>query len=252
MLPKRYIKEQTKYSVYTHLFSCIAIVLLSSLIPTLVSSVALNRVMSSVSLTVEDLDLFMSGTLDESSGVYVRVIDFVERYFKAQLITLFATFINLPFQYSLVRYFLVLAGTPADKTCSFRVFFSATENIKAFSKGAVLMLIISVLSGIGIVVGYFPVYLTYCMAPFYLATSSEPKVLKALSQSRKLMSGNRADAFLALLEFILIRAVAFLLSLMGLSLFAVIIEIVGTSLFYTALAVIFVRLDSALRKKEQQ
>ena len=243
MLPSAHIKSHAKYAVYSHLLSCFAILIISSLLPAIVSNYVTSRLFQDVKITVDQLTSYIEGTLDSSSEVYGNITVFLKEYGIAQLIILFTNLINMPFQYLAMRYFLVLAGTPADKTCSFRAFFSGMEKPGALVKGAVIVLISGILSVFGIVVGYFPVYLAFCMAPFYLALSPETGVFEALSKSRKLMKRHKMEAFMILLEFIVFILGAYLLSFAGMGIIAIFVEIMAKALLNTTLAVIFVRLD---------
>lgn len=245
MLSKFQIKEHSKYAVYTHLFSCFAVVFLSTLIPTVVLSAALSHHISGFDMNSINFTDFLTGALDASSVTFKRTLEFIEGFGKVYLFYIFAELINLPFKYCVMRYFLVLSGTPADRKCSFAVFFSGSENISAFLKGAFVILITDILSAIGIIVGYFPIYLALCMAPFYIAIDGKTGVFKALSKSRALMKGNKMAAFSILLEFILVRLGASLLSSFGLGFISLIIDTMAYALFNTTLAVIFVRLDRA-------
>ena len=243
MLSKFHIKEHSKLAVYTHLFSCFFVVFLSTLIPTVVLSVALSSHTSGFDMNSINLTDFFAGTLDESSLTFTRTLEFIQGFGRVYLFYIVAELINLPFKYCLMRYFLVLSGTPVDQKCSFRVFFSGCENISSFIKGAFAILIIDTLSAICIFVGYFPVYLALCMSPFYIAIDNKTGLFSALSKSRRLMKGHKKEAFLILLEFILVRLGASLLSSMGLTFLSFIIDTMAYALFLTTLAVIFVRLD---------
>jgi len=243
MLSKFHIKEHSKYAVYTHLFSCFAIVFLSTLIPTAVLSVALSRHVSGFDMNSINLTDFFAGVLDTSSLTFTRTLEFVRGFGRVYLFYIIAELINLPFKYCLMRYFLILSGTPSDIKCSFAVFFSGCENVSSFIKGALVILIIDILSAIGIFTGYFPVFLAFCMAPFYIAIDGKTGVFASLSKSRGLMKGHKKEAFSILLEFILARLGASLLSSFGLSFLSLIIDTMAYALFSTTLAVIFVRLD---------
>lgn len=243
MLSKFHIKEHSKYAVYTHLFSCFAVVFMSTLIPTVVLSVAFSCHVSGFDMNGINLTDFLAGTLDTSSLTFTRTVEFIQGFFKVYLFYIIAELINLPFKYCLMRYFLVLSGTPSDTKCSFAVFFSGSENVSAFLKGALVILITDIVSAIGIFVGYFPVFLAFCMAPFYIAIDGKTGIFKALSKSRKLMKGYKKETFSILLEFILVRLGASLLSSFGLSFISLIIDTMAYALFTTTLAVIFVRLD---------
>ena len=235
MLLKNQIKERAKYSVYTHLFSVFFIVFLASLIPNFVSSVAMGRVMAGIGTDFEQID----------------AAQFLKDYNIASALTLVATFINLPFQYCLFRYFLILSGTPATKTCSFRAYFSGCENVGAFLKGAVIVLILELLSAFGIFVGYFPVYLAFCMAPFLLAMNPEIKITQAFRESRRIMRGHKKEAFSIILEFVLVRVGALILSLLGLSFFSLLVDTMALSLLYTSLATIFITLKADEKKENE-
>lgn len=243
MLSKFHIKEHAKFSVYTHLFSCLIIVFLSTLIPTVVLSVSFSQYVSGFDMNSIDLTGLLAGTIDATSLTFKRTVDFIQGFGRVYIFYIVAELINLPFKYCLMRYFLVLSGTPSDGKCSFAVFFSGCENVSSFLKGAIVILVTDVLSAIGIVVGYFPVFLAFCMAPFYIAMDGKTGVFSALSKSRRLMRGHKKETFSILLEFILVRLGASLLSSFGLSFLAAIIDTMAYALFVTTLAVIFVRLD---------
>ncbi len=238
MLPKTEIKQHTKYAVYSHLFSCFLVMFTASFIPSVVSSFATRRIFSGVNISSADFD---------------AVHFFIEHYkdfLLAEILSFLAIVINLPFEYLLMRYYFILSGTPANAKCSLKVFFSGMENVSAFLKGALIVLIISVLSALGIIVGYYPVFLTFCMAPFYLALDPKLGVGKALSKSRALMKGHKKETFLITLEFIIMQLVASIFSAMGVGLISVVLEAVAQSLFYTCLAVVFVQLDRAKNKEK--
>lgn len=243
MLSKFHIKEHAKFSVYTHLFSCFAVVFLSTLIPSLVLSVSTAKYVSGFDMNTVNLTSFLGGALDPDSITFQQTFEFVRGFGKVYLFYFFAELINLPFKYCLMRYFLILSGAPADVKCSFRVFFSGSENVSSFIKGAVVILITDIISAIAVFVGYFPVYLMFCMAPFYIAIDGKNGIFASLLKSCRLMRGHKREAFAILLEFILVRLGASLLSSFGLSFFAVIIDTMAYALFNTTLAVIFVRLD---------
>ncbi len=246
MLPKFQVKGHAKYSVYSHIFSCFMMLIIASLIPSIVSGVVIDRVFEGVTVTNEELEGFIAGTLDKASGSYSKITALLDDYAIAQVIMLVTNVINMPFQYLLVRYFLVLAGTPADRVCSFRVFFSGMDNVSAFIKGAVIMLLLDLASMLGIIVGFFPVYLALCMAPFYFALDPKLGIFKAFSKSRALMKGHKKEAFMILLEFILVIVGAYILDFAGMSFIAFPIEALARALMLTTLAVIFVRLDKGV------
>ncbi len=231
MLPAVQIKQHTKYAVWSHIFSCFLVMLAASLIPNLISNVATEQLFSGVNLSDPNFDVF--AFVSEKSGKIAI----------AQLISLAALLINLPFEYLLIRYYFVLSGTPAGAKCSLRVFFSGLENTKGFLKGAVIVFLLNTFSFFGLIVGYFPVFLTFCMAPFYLAVDSKISIGKAFSQSRKLMKGHRLEVFLIIIEFIALELIALFLSFFGAGLFSTLLSSVAQSLMYTCLAVIFVFLN---------
>lgn len=243
MLPKIQIKGHAKYAVYSHLFSCFIMIIISSLVPTIVTTVVSERLVQGISITFEEVEAYIMGTLDKMSEAYAKVEAFVDEYTLAQGIVFVTNIINLPFQYLLMRYFLVLAGTPADKVCSFRVYFSGMENVTALIKGAVIMLLFDLLTTLGIVVGFFPVYLAFCMAPFYFALDPTTGIFKAFSKSRALMKGHKKEAFVILLEFILVIIGSSVLEYTGMGFLAFPIQALARSLMFTTLAVIFVKLD---------
>ena len=243
MLPKFQIKGHAKYAVYSHIFSCFIMLIIASIVPSIVSGVVIDRVFEGVTVTNEELEGFISGTLDKASEAYSKITALLDDYTTAQVIMLVTNVINMPFQYLLIRYFFVLAGTPADKVCSFRVFFSGMENIPALVKGAVIMLLLDLASSVGVVVGFFPVYLALCMAPFYFILDPKLGVFKAFSKSRALMKGHKKEAFLIILEFVLVIVGAYILDFAGMSFIAFPIEALARALMLTTLAVIFVRLD---------
>lgn len=224
MLSRVQIKQQAKYAVYTHMVSCILIMILTSLFPTLVLTVMVSPLIKSM----QDMASF-SVTVGQSIAFCV--------------VYLASIVLNTPFQYCAMRYFLILSGTPSNKKCSVKVYFSGTENIGSMIKGALSVILFSLLSCIGIFVGFFPVYLAFCMAPFYIAVNSEMSVFQALSKSRELMKGHKKEAFVIIAEFMIAKVIAALMMNYGMSIFPSVIDIVSSALLYTALAVIFVRLD---------
>ena len=239
MLPKFQIKQHTKYAVYTHLFSCILVVLTASLIPSLISSVATGRALAGVDFSAENFD---AARFVAEHGRDVVL---------ANLISAIAVLINLPFEYCLIRYYFVLSGTPANVKCSFRVFFSGMENTRAFFKGAIIVFLISLFSSLGIIVGYFPVFLSVCMAPFYLALDPSIGIMQAFKKSASLMKGHKMATFSLCLEFLIWSIVASFLNLLGGGLIATVLKIVSQSLLYTTLAVVFVHLDREKNKNTE-
>lgn len=230
MLSKQHVKEHAKFAVYTHLVSAFLIVLISTAIPTVISNVVQMRFFSSAD--------FLNGF-----DMAQYVIDHAKEYLISQVIILLSLVINLPFEYCLMRYFLVLSGTPAGVKCSFRVFFSGCENVGAFVKGAFVVLLWDIFSSLGVFVGFFPVYLAFCMAPFYLAVNPSWSVKKCFSESRHLMKGHKKQAFAIILEFLLLKLAAGLLSYFGVALLSTLIDLTSHCLMYTALAVIFMHLN---------
>lgn len=230
MLSKQHVKEHAKFAVYTHLVSAFLIVLISTAIPTIISNVVQIRFFSSAD--------FLNGF-----DMAQYVIDHAKEYLIAQGIILLSLVINLPFEYCLMRYFLVLSGTPAGVKCSFRVFFSGCENVRAFIKGAFVVLLCNVLSAVGIFVGYFPVYLSFCMAAFFLAVNPSWSVFKCLSESRRLMKGHKKQTFSIILEFLLLKLGAELLAYYGIALLSTLIDLTAHCIMNTALAVVFMRLS---------
>ncbi len=240
MLPISNIKRHAKGAVWSHFFSCFLVMLVASLIPTLVSNVAIGQITAGVDFASPDFDAaaFLSDNL--------------ERFFIAEIISFVALIVNLPFEFCLFRYFLVLSGTPPLVRCSLRVFFSGMENIKKFLKGAVAVLILNVASFFGIIVGYFPVYLSLVMSLFYIAYLPDISLSEAFSKSRAMMRGHKREAFRVILEFVILKVVSTMFSFFGMGLFSLILEIAGQSLLYTSLAVIFIHLADAepIEKKD--
>ncbi len=230
MLSKQHVKEHAKFAVYTHLVSAFLIVLLSTAIPTIISNVVQMR-------------FFSSADLLNGFDMAQYVISHAKEYLISQGIIILSLIINLPFEYCLMRYFLVLSGTPVGVKCSFRVFFSGCENVGAFIKGAFIVLLWDILSAVGVFVGFFPVYLAFCMAPFFLAVNPSWSVFKCFSESRRLMKGHKKQAFAIILEFLLLKLGANLLSSLGVAFLSTLIDLTAHCLMYTALAVIFMRLN---------
>ncbi len=234
MLSRFHIKEHAKSSVYTHLFSCFGVVAMSSAMPLAASYFAGYRIFQNTNFLSASFD---AARFEKDMGIYM-------------LIYLAVTLLNMPFQYCMMRYFFALSATAVDTPCPVRVFISGFENAGTLLKGTLAVTLVHLLSGIGIFVGYYPVFLTVCMAPYYIMIDSKITVWQAVKKSCRLMKGNKMEAFRILLEFILIRLGATLLSNVGLVVFALIMEMMSIAMLYTATAIIFVRLDMAKKAEE--
>jgi len=99
MLPKLQIKGHAKYAVYSHIFSCFIMMIIASIIPAVVSGVVTDRMFEGVTITNEELENFIAGTLDKTSSAYPKIINLLNDYTTAQAIMLFTNVINMPFQY---------------------------------------------------------------------------------------------------------------------------------------------------------
>lgn len=234
MLSRFHIKEHAKGSVYTHLFSCFGVVALASALPVIASYFASYQIFQNTNFLSTSFDFVR---FEKDMGIYM-------------LIYLAVIILNMPFQYCMMRYFFALSGTAMDTPCPVKVFISGFENIGTLLKGTLAVTLIQLLSAVGIFVGYYPVFLAFCMAPYYIMLDSKITVWQALKKSRELMRGHKMEAFRILLEFILIRLAATLFSNVGLVIFALIMEMMSLAMLYTAIAIIFVRLDMAKKTAE--
>ena len=108
------------------------------------------------------------------------------------------------------------------------------------------MFVLSIFNTVGIFLLVFPVYLSFCMAPFILKTNPEISVFKALSTSFKMMYGHKMTAFKTIVPilgvYLLCGLFAGILYLFGFFAMAV-----TEAVFNVSIAVIY----NAINAKEQ-
>ena len=120
---------------------------------------------------------------------------------------------------------------------SLKEYFAPFGNIKLIVNGAILIIVQLLLVVIGVFVLIFPVYLSFCMAPFILSDHPEMSFTKALSYSRKMMKGRKMEAFLTVIP--VFGFVMVLTMLLGSSLLGILFTSVAQAVFYLVLARVY-------------
>ncbi len=211
------IRDEARFQVFAHMSKAILAYILSGIITTVV---------------VYNLQI----------SAFSRNISLVSDNPKVVLITFFAMtaglILNLPLSFCAQRFFLVLSTHTPMEPIPLKRFFEPFEKPKLLLKGALLVLLTSILSVLGIFVLIFPVWLAFSAAVFFLSENPEISVFEALKRSAKMMKGRKMFAFKTLLPLFLIYIgiSVFLGSLYLVSFFA---QTVTEIMIWVVLAIIY-------------
>ena len=110
-------------------------------------------------------------------------------------VALVATAINLPLTLCATTFFHEIASRGYRERVGIKDFFEPFSRPVYLLKGTLLMFILALFNTVGILLLVFPVYLSFCMAPFILKSNPDMSVFKALSTSFKMMYGHKMTAF---------------------------------------------------------
>ncbi len=177
-LERKRLRDEARFQVFAHLSKGLIAYVLSGIIST--------AVIYNMQLTASTHNVELFTTNMKTLGiVYLTLI--------------LASVINMPLAFCAQRFYLLISRESPLNSIPIKRFFEPFGTPALLLKGAVLLIVISILEIFGIFVLVFPVYLAFSMSVFFLSDNPEISVFEALKRSAKMMRGKKMEVFLTIL-----------------------------------------------------
>ena len=177
-LERKRLRDEARFQVFAHLSKGLIAYVLSGIIST---AVIYNM---QITANARNVELFTTD-IKTLGIIYFTII--------------LASVINMPLAFCAERFYLLISRESPLSSIPIKRFFEPFSKPALLLKGAILLIVISILEIFGIFVLVFPVYLAFSMSVFFLSDNPEISIFEALKRSAKMMHGKKMEAFLTIL-----------------------------------------------------
>ncbi|MBE6700725.1 MAG: hypothetical protein E7582_02405 [Ruminococcaceae bacterium] len=162
----------------------------------------------------------------------------------ALIVSALSSIVTLPLTFCLTRFYLLTSRTHIFQKIPIKAYFTPFESPSYLLKCSLLTLTLTVINCLGVFLLIFPVFLSFCMAPFIMSDNPETSVFSALKKSFKMMRGKKMMAFRASFPFLIFYLVITMF-FASIPVISFIMTAAGEALFYVTLALIYNDLKNA-------